>query len=166
MNIPAFVLTSRAEGATLAWGVFPGLQEAKDRAEEVSLHGLSWRVEIPHVEVPSEVRPVYRADFEDVMWRIEEFTLATGSRGGDAAILMAARDILRARFRLFTAIEQAALAGAAGEISAASSGSSHDHSWAASMDEVRACCPDHNPALAETGTRCPGDPRGEERSTG
>lgn len=34
----------------------------------------------------------------------------------------------------------------------------HDHSWAEDMDEVEALCPDHNPALAGTGIRCPGDP--------
>ena len=33
----------------------------------------------------------------------------------------------------------------------------HDHSWAEDMDEVRACCPSHNPLLAATGIRCPGE---------
>lgn len=37
---------------------------------------------------------------------------------------------------------------------------SHDHSWAEDMDEVRANCPDHNPAIPP-GIRCPGDPGDE-----
>jgi hypothetical protein len=44
---------------------------------------------------------------------------------------------------------------------AAMPGAGHDHSWAVDMDEVTACCPDLNPALAGTGIRCPGDPSAE-----
>lgn len=149
MDIPVFILTSSAEGATLPWGVFPGIQEAKDRAEEVSLHGLSWRIEVPD----GEVRPVCRADFDDVAWRVEEFTLVTGSPRADAAILMAARAILKTRFGLFTQHEQKALASAADRISPP-----HDHSWAADPEEARANCPDLNPAVAALGIPCPGDP--------
>lgn len=42
--------------------------------------------------------------------------------------------------------------------------STHDHSWAGDMDEVRVGCPAYNPLLAADSDRCPGDPGGQTQA--